>query len=100
MIEPSGVFWGYNGCAVGKGRQLAKTEIEKLDLEKLTMREAVMEAARIVYKVHDEQKDKEFELEVSWVGPESNGRHEGVPEDLRSEAIEKAKEALDEGMED
>ena len=47
MIEPSGVFWGYNGCAIGKGRQLAKTEIEKLDLDTLSMSEAVDEAAKM-----------------------------------------------------
>ena len=100
MIEPSGVFWGYNGCAVGKGRQLAKTEIEKLDLDTLTMNQAVDEAAKIIFKVHDDAKDKDFELEISWVGPESNGRHTFVPEDLRKEAIRKAKEALDDEMED
>ena len=38
---------GYFGCAVGKGRQLAKTEIEKLKLTHLTAREAVKEAARM-----------------------------------------------------
>ncbi len=47
MIEPSGVFWGYHGCAIGKGRQLAKTEIEKLDLQQLTVREAVQHAANM-----------------------------------------------------
>lgn len=100
MIEPSGVFWGYNGCAVGKGRQLAKTEIEKLDLDNLTQKEAVEEAAKIIFKVHDDAKDKEFELELSWCGPESNGVHTAVPADLRLEAINKAKEALDDEMED
>jgi len=38
---------GYHGAAVGKGRQLAKTELEKLKLNELTMREAVYEAARM-----------------------------------------------------
>lgn len=38
---------GYNGAAVGKGRQLAKTELEKLKLAELTTREAVIEAARM-----------------------------------------------------
>ena len=49
MIEPSGVYWGYNGCAIGKGRQLAKTEIEKLSLGKggMTTREAVQHAANM-----------------------------------------------------
>lgn len=38
---------GYRGCAIGKGRQLAKTEIEKLKLEELTAEEALVEAARM-----------------------------------------------------
>ena len=38
---------GYRGAAVGKGRQLAKTELEKLKLSELTTREAVYEAARM-----------------------------------------------------
>jgi 20S proteasome subunit alpha 7 len=38
---------GYHGAAVGKGRQLAKTELEKLKLSELTLREAVFEAARM-----------------------------------------------------
>jgi len=99
-IEPSGLYWGYRGCAIGKGRQLANTEIEKLKLEEMTCREAIEEAARIIYMVHDEVKDKDFELEMSWVGPESNGRHTPVPKDLQIEAERKAKEGLDADMED
>jgi 20S proteasome subunit alpha 7 len=30
MVEPSGVAWGYHACAIGKARQAAKTELEKL----------------------------------------------------------------------
>ncbi|KAF9557242.1 20S proteasome subunit [Agrocybe pediades] len=95
VVEPSGVFYGYNGAAVGKGRQLAKTEIEKLKLSELSLREAVMEAARIIYVVHEDAKDKEFELEISWIGPESNNLHVHVPKDLFQEAESKAKEALE-----
>lgn len=32
MVEPSGVSWGYHGCAIGKGQQAATSEIEKLDV--------------------------------------------------------------------
>ncbi|KAI9447818.1 20S proteasome subunit [Lactarius indigo] len=95
VIEPSGVFYGYNGAAVGKGRQLAKTELEKLKLTELTTREAVFEAARIIHLVHDDAKEKEFELELSWIGDETNGRHVPVPQDLFEEADRKAKEALE-----
>ncbi|KAN0132494.1 20S proteasome subunit [Lactarius tabidus] len=95
VIEPSGVFYGYNGAAVGKGRQLAKTELEKLKLSELTTREAVFEAARIIHLVHDDAKEKEFELEMSWIGDETNGRHVPVPRELFEEADRKAKEALE-----
>ncbi|KAH9998415.1 20S proteasome subunit [Russula vinacea] len=95
VIEPSGVFYGYHGAAAGKGRQLAKTELEKLKLSELTLREAVIEAARIIHLVHDDAKEKEFELELSWIGDETNGRHVPVPKDLFEEADRKAKEALE-----
>lgn len=31
-----------------------------------------------IYGVHDEAKDKDFELEMSWVCDESNRQHEKV----------------------
>lgn len=95
VIEPSGVAYGYHGAAIGKGRQLAKTELEKLKLAELSTREAVIEAARIIYLVHDDAKEKDFELEMSWIGDETNGLHLPVPKDLLEEASRKAKEALE-----
>ncbi|KAH9544421.1 hypothetical protein CY35_13G119000 [Sphagnum magellanicum] len=77
MIEPSGVAYRYFGAAIGKGRQAAKT----------------------IYEVHDEAKDKAFELELSWVCDESNKQHQRVPADLLEEAkaaAKAAKDALDE----
>lgn len=50
--------------------------------------------------MHDDTKDKEFELELSWIGPETNGRHVPVPRELWAEADRKAREALDADMED
>ena len=40
-------FQGYFGCAVGKAKQAAKTEIEKLKLADMTSKELVKEAARM-----------------------------------------------------
>ncbi|EPY80380.1 AT-rich interactive domain-containing protein 4A isoform 2, partial [Camelus ferus] len=68
MIDPSGVSYGYWGCAIGKAKQAAKTEIEKLQMKEMTCRDVVKEVAKIIYIVHDEVKDKAFELELSWVG--------------------------------
>lgn len=46
-VEPSGVFYGYKAHAVGKGKALAKTELEKWDLENGTVRDGVDEVARM-----------------------------------------------------
>ncbi|KAJ6260016.1 hypothetical protein Dda_5661 [Drechslerella dactyloides] len=128
MIEPSGLYWvphhippihattghtpGYFGAATGKGRQAAKSEIEKLTLADLTLLQAVKEAARIIYVAHDDNKDKEFEIEMTWVtrspakataaatgskGMIWNGWvHEEVPRELVEEAAREAKKALEE----
>lgn len=117
MFEPSGVYWvsykkketkrdngniisflflqGYKCCATGKSKSFAKTELEKLDLSSLTCREAVFEIVRILHQCHEDSKDtKDFEVEVSWVGPESSFQHQLVPENLLNEAVEKAKDVI------
>uniref|UniRef100_A0A0E0DTD2 Proteasome subunit alpha type n=1 Tax=Oryza meridionalis TaxID=40149 RepID=A0A0E0DTD2_9ORYZ len=123
MIEPSGLSYKYFGAALGKGRQAAKTcvydgsrkddsafeyvgclfvmthgqwEIEKLNLSELTCREGIVEVAKIIYGVHDEAKDKDFELELSWVCDESKRQHEKVPDDLVEQAKAAAQAALEE----
>jgi 20S proteasome subunit alpha 7 len=95
IVEPSGVFHGYHGAAVGKGRQLAKTELEKLKLAEISSREAVFEAARIIHLVHEDAKEKEFELEMAWVSVETGGLFKPVPKELYDEANAKAKAALE-----
>lgn len=64
-------------------------------MKNLTCKELVKEAARIIYLVHDELKDKNFELEMSWVCEESGGKHEKVPEHLFLDAEKKAKAAME-----
>eukprot|EP00092_Neocalanus_flemingeri_P037711 GFUD01041057.1.p1 GENE.GFUD01041057.1~~GFUD01041057.1.p1 ORF type:complete len:256 (-),score=100.28 GFUD01041057.1:73-840(-) len=95
-IEPSGVGYGFWGCAAGKAKSNAKTELEKLKMADLTCAELVKEAARIIYMVHDEVKDKMFELELSWVGEFTDGVHQRVPEKVHAEAEKFAKSAMEE----
>ncbi|MCJ1230539.1 hypothetical protein MMC12_007213 [Toensbergia leucococca] len=100
MIEPSGLYWGYYGAATGKGRQAAKAELEKLDLSSgnLSLKSGVKEAARIIYVAHEDSKDKDFELEMTWIssldGP-TKGRHEEVPTHILEEAEKAAKKAME-----
>ncbi|KAL8874499.1 MAG: hypothetical protein Q9174_000192 [Haloplaca sp. 1 TL-2023] len=100
MIEPSGLYWGYYGAATGKGRQAAKAELEKLDLSAgtLTLEQGVKEAARIIYVAHEDSKDKEFELEMSWISSLdglTKGRHQEVPKNILEDAERFAKRAME-----
>jgi len=94
--EPNGLAYKYKGTAVGKGRQAAKTEIEKLLAapEGISCKDALQAVAKILHKVHDE-KDRDFELECSWICPASDYEHRSVPEDLLKAAEKKAKEELE-----
>ena len=96
---------GYYGAATGKGRQAAKSELEKLDLASgsLSLEAGIKEAARIIYVAHEDSKDKDFELEMSWIssldGP-TKGRHEEVPQELLDEAEKAAKKSMESDDED
>jgi 20S proteasome subunit alpha 7 len=100
MIDPSGTSYQYFGCAAGKGRQAAKTEMEKLALNKadaaenLSVKEGVKQLAKIIYMLHEEGKDKPFELEMSWLCEGTGWEHKGVPRDLIQQATEWAKEEI------
>jgi 20S proteasome subunit alpha 7 len=93
-LEPSGLACGYYGCSIGKAKQAAKTEIEKLKVQEMPCAQLIKEAAKIIYTVHDEVKDKAFELELSWVGSFTGGKHVPVPDTVFQEAEKYAKEAL------
>lgn len=105
MVEPSGVSYQYFGCAAGKGRQPAKTELEKLALnsanteDNITVREGVKQLARIIHVLHEEGKDKPFELEMSWLCEESGWVHKGVPRDYIKECVEWAKKDIEDSEE-
>lgn len=79
--------------------------MEKLDLssEKLSLMDGVKEAARIIYVAHEDSKDKDFELEMSWIssldGP-TKGRHEEVPKEILEEAEKAARRALEDEEEE
>lgn len=100
MVDPSGGAVGYHYIAAGKGKQAAKAELEKLEASKMTCSQLIKEAARIIYKVHDDVKDKSFRLELSWIGSFTNGQHRLVPEDVYREAEQYAKDSIAEDSSD
>ncbi|CAJ0931407.1 unnamed protein product, partial [Mesorhabditis belari] len=96
LIEPSGLSYEYRAWAVGKNRQAAKAEIEKLKLDELEMDQLVKEAVRIIMAIRDEGKDKNVTIEMSWVGENTKGNAELVPNATIDAAEEWARRALDE----
>jgi len=58
MVEPSGQCYEYYGCASGRGKQLARNEIEKKNFREMTVNEALPHIAKILLISQDEMKEK------------------------------------------
>jgi 20S proteasome subunit alpha 7 len=69
-------------------------------MSEMSCKDLVKEAARIIYAVHDEAKDKNFHLFMSWVGADTGGKHQMVPDELFDEAEKLAKAALEDDDDD
>ena len=72
MVEPAGTCYQYYGCAAGRGRQLARNEIEKTNFRELTVQESLPKVAKLLLKSQDEMKEKKQELELSILTEENN----------------------------
>jgi len=64
MIEPSGQCFEYYGCASGRGKQLARNEIDKGKFREKTVKESLPLIAKMLLKSQEEMKDKKQELEL------------------------------------
>lgn len=108
MIEPSGVCYRYFACAFGKGKQAARTELEKIELCKdgddgkgVTREEGVQKLARILVRVHDEAKDKDYEIEMAWSKKVDDGKNKDgfgacmVPKVLIANARKEAEDEME-----
>eukprot|EP00754_Rhynchopus_humris_P011747 Rhum_TRINITY_DN14247_c18_g1::Rhum_TRINITY_DN14247_c18_g1_i1::g.77272::m.77272/K02727/PSMA3; 20S proteasome subunit alpha 7 len=92
VADPHGAKQSFNACAIGKASTRAKTELEKVDFKTITAREALDVIARLLYEVHDYQKDKNFEMELAWVTDATDRKFQRVPKDLKEAVLKKAKE--------
>lgn len=95
LVEPSGQCYAYKAWAVGKHRQAAKTEIEKLSLADLDTDQLVKEAVRILLTVRDESSQKNQCIEVGWVGANTNGKYEVVSKEVVDAAEQWAKAQME-----
>jgi 20S proteasome subunit alpha 7 len=75
MLEPSGACTQYHGTANGRGKQAAKSEIEKKDFKSMTCKDALNHLGRILLTCSEESKDKSRELEFSIISEETAHEH-------------------------
>jgi 20S proteasome subunit alpha 7 len=90
MLEPSGTLYEYYGCASGRGKQLARNEIEKKNFKDITVAEAVPIIAKILLKSQEEMKEKKQELEISIISEETKYLHKVLDRDYVQRLTEQA----------
>jgi 20S proteasome subunit alpha 7 len=75
MIEPSGSCYEYYGCASGRGKQLARNEIEKKNFREMDVEEALPHIAKILLTAQEEMKEKKMEIEMSIISEKTGYKH-------------------------
>lgn len=98
LIKPSGTVTRQFAAAIGKHRQGAKTELEKINFNTVTAKEAVAIIANTLYKLHDDVKDKPFELEMVWLCTDTKYKVGAVPSALLETAVQDAKAARERSL--
>lgn len=81
LVDPSGTALGYYACAVGAGKTVAKTELEKLDFASITCAEALAKGVAIIRQVH-EAKHKTWNIEAAWVSDATGRKFQHVPDSM------------------
>mmetsp|Transcript_17520 Transcript_17520/g.34887 ORF Transcript_17520/g.34887 Transcript_17520/m.34887 type:complete len:266 (+) Transcript_17520:144-941(+) len=106
MVDPSGMSYEYYAAAAGRGRQSAKTELEKLPLQPggagVTLERGLVILAKILHMLFEEGRDKPFVIEMGWMGVRTGWKFSAVPDGLVKAAEVEAKKELEdeEGEED
>jgi 20S proteasome subunit alpha 7 len=64
----------YKASCIGRGARRVKTELEKLDIDGMSIEQMVETAIKMLYIAHDPSKDKAFDIEVGVVSLQTEGR--------------------------
>ena len=76
-IHNSGSYRGYFGCTGGKGAQIARNYIEKIDRTK-KCEEVLDLISQGIVQAHEEFKEKTYEMEISWITQQNNYQHKRI----------------------
>ncbi|EDR29669.1 proteasome subunit alpha type-3, putative [Entamoeba dispar SAW760] len=90
-IEPSGTTYGYFANGIGKGKQICKNELEKINFSQITCEEALIKLVEIIDLCHSEWKDKPYEIELSWISEKTNNIVKKVDKEMKQKIIDQAR---------
>lgn len=93
LVETNGVVLRFFATAIGKHRQAAKTELEKLKLSDITCADALPTVAKMFISQRDDQKP--HELEMAWLTEASDWKFVPVPAEQVQAAEGAARAQLD-----
>ncbi len=96
LVEPSGECNQYWGCANGRGKQTARSELEKEDFKEISCEDALPKLAKILLISTEETKEKARELEFSILSDETKHQHKFVSAEKTDEVLQAALKAIDE----
>lgn len=63
----------YKAACIGKGARRIKTELEKLDIDSMAVEEMIDTGVKVMYMAYDPSRDKEFDIEIGVMLPETVG---------------------------
>lgn len=95
MVEPSGSCFEYYGCASGRGKQLARNEIEKGNFREMTVEQALPLVAKILLKSQEEMKEKKQEIELSIISESTGFNHKIIDRAVVDHMTQKALEEIE-----
>ena len=96
MMDPAGNCDQFWACANGRGRQTAKSELEKEEFKSLSVEDALPKVAKILLLSTEETKDKTRELEFSVLSDATGHEHKFLSAERCQELLEQAAKAIDE----
>lgn len=99
QTDVSGKSLFYKYAVMGKGARIAKTELEKLNLDEMNINDLVENGIRILYKSYDPLKDKPFDIEVGVMCEDTKGEFVRLKNEQFSMFVEKYKDFSVDGEE-
>ncbi|VWU51191.1 proteasome subunit alpha type-3, putative [Hepatocystis sp. ex Piliocolobus tephrosceles] len=96
-IEPNGACYKYAGIAIGKNKEMYKTELEKKDYKNISIQDTLVDIYKFIL-TYDENINKENLSQLvnfSWVCKQSSYEFQNIDENILKEAMNIAISAIE-----